>query len=595
MNMKKYIIILGIGLFTFFLSSCLKDYLDQAPTATGLSEEDVFSSLENFKLYFDKTYGSITASHNLHEMLNEHAGWDGFTDLLDPCKYNTAHMVKGGSFGEGFLSGFIGICYDAFANIRICNMSLEKIGLLKGTDQNAINDLIAQAHFVRAYSHLRAFRLWGPMPYITTVIGPYDQWDIARLSKHETLIRIAADMDTAATYFAQANLMRRDPGPGGAGHLNSPDQFRPNGVAAKAFKAQALLYAASPLNNELGIKDWEEAAKANWEAIQIAEEYSYALLDSSHYKLNFVGTTYTNEELWGWAAGTQDYGSPLICPMFTAGIGSVGGESPSQNAVDKFETKWGDPLNTEEDRINASDAGHYNEQDPYANRDPRFYIDVIYNQAPLIGYGQADIFYEMQGGTPVYGELLNQDYMGVTQTGYYNRKYWGDQSILNKVEVQISEPLIRLAELYLNYAEATNEAYGPNTPAPGASMTAIQAINVIRSRIGMADVLPELTQSKDVFRQRIKNERAVELICEGHYYDDIRRWMDAPVTMSGPVYKVDIEKVPVSSNYPTGFKYSRNVPIPANHQTGWKNAMYYFPFPMEDTYKMKNFVTNESW
>lgn len=477
-------------------------------------------------------------------------------------------------------------------------MSLENIDKLEGVEQRAIDDLIAQAYFVRAFAHFTLFKIWGPMPYITKVIGENDQWDIPRLSGHETLMRIAADLDTAAIFFEEANLMRRDPGPNTLGHLNDPDQFRPNGVAAKALKARVLLYAASPLSNELGVKDWEEAAKANWEAIQIAEEYNYTLLDYSHYKDNFVGPNYTNEQLWAWNAGDRNYRSSdmsgIVNGVFGANKRTFSGEGPSQNAVDMFETQWGDPLNTQADRDIATAIGHYNEQDPYVNRDPRFYIDIIYNQAPLIGYGQADIFYEIIDGVPVYGELLDQEYLGITQTGYYSRKQWGNQSVKNKISVSITDPLIRLTELYLNYAEAANEAWGPNMPAPGATMTAVQAINIIKNRVLMPDVLSKFTTSKELLRPRIKNERNVELIFEGHYYFDIRRWMDAPETMLKGMDKMNIEKVPVSGAYPTGFKYTRSRVV-SNHQTNWHDAMYYFPFLSVDNFKMKNFITNVSW
>ena len=157
---------------------------------------------------------------------------------------------------------------------------------------------------------------------------------------------------------------------------------------------------------------------------------------------------------------------------------------------------------------------------------------------------------------------------------------------------------MRLGEVYLNYAEAANEAYGPNTPAPGASMTAVDAINLIRTRIGMLPVLAAYTTDKDAFRPRIKNERTVELMQEGgHYYFDIRRWMDAPVTMSSTLYGMDIEKLPTGYSplaYPTGYRYNR-VPLPDTRQTKWKNAMYYLPFMVDDIYKMKNFIPNENW
>jgi hypothetical protein len=153
---------------------------------------------------------------------------------------------------------------------------------------------------------------------------------------------------------------------------------------------------------------------------------------------------------------------------------------------------------------------------------------------------------------------------------------------------------MRLTELYLNYAEAANEAYGPNGKAPGASMSAVDAINHIRSRIGQAVVQSQFTASKEIFRERIKNERNVELAYEGHYYFDIRRWMDAPKAYAGPIMGVQIEKVAKSDVYPTGFKYTR-YPLEALRQSSWKDAMYYLPFNPEDNFKMKNFVPNEVW
>jgi hypothetical protein len=361
-------------------------------------------------------------------------------------------------------------------------------------------------------------------------------------------------------------------------------------VAAKAYKARALLYAASPLNNENGIADWEAAAVANWEAIEIAKSYGYQLLSAADYKTNYIGTTYTNEQIWGYYAGTFGYNqtlSGLINGIFSNSKSSWSGDCPTQNAVDKFETSWGDPLNTQADRDAAIAAGHYNEQVPYVNRDPRFYIDIIYNTAPLVGYGTAKIY---QGG-----ELLDPAYLGITYTGYYMRKRWGDQSTKNRITPRYTDPLIRLGELYLNYAEAANEAYGPNTTAPGANMTAVQAINFIRARIGQPQVLSKYTGNTEDFRPRVKNERTVELMQEGgHYYFDIRRWKDAPVSMAGPLYGMLIEKVTVTPQYPTGYKYTR-VPLPANRQSKWKDAMYYLPFMVQDVYKMKNFVPNESW
>lgn len=615
--MKKYIFIVLLVMVSMIIApSCLEDYLDQAPES-GLSQEEVFTKYENFKLFFDAVYEgrkyfsggwrdyNIRTGFPLYfNMWDQKYGWEGMTDCADQGRY-----MEGQAFKSGQVSAFINkFTYDGkrrpvlesmFTVIRVCNTCIQNIDLIQDASQQDKDDLLGQAHFVRAFAHFTLMKIWGPMPYLTKVIGPDDQWDIPRLSKYETLHQIALDLDTAAVKLEAAGQMRRDALPGQPGHLTSPDMKRPNGVAAKGLKARALLYAASPLNNDKGQSAWEDAAKAAWEAIELSKQYGYDLLSQADYKKNYVGTEYTNEMLWGWYAGTMTYNTgntrAYIGGIFQSSKSSASGMMPTQNFIDKFETKWGDALNTESDRNAANSAGHYNEQDPYKDRDPRFYIDIIYNQAPLIGYKQADIWYQVKSdGSFTYGNMLDQSYLGITKTGYMLRKYWGDQSVKNKTRPKYSDPLIRLGELYLNYAEAANEAYGPNGAAPGASLTAVQAANVIRGRVGMPDIQSQFLSSKDAFRERIKNERNIELCFEGHYYFDIRRWMDAPKSMAGPLMGVDIEKVSKSAEYPTGFKYTR-YPLEALRQSRWKDAMYYLPFNSEDNFKMRNFVPNEVW
>lgn len=602
--MKKYIVIFCFGL-ALLLPSC-KKYLDKVPDS-GLTEKEVFSKYENAKAFFDVVYlpAGVFKASGLGVSTMGSLNLEDVTDFADAGRVMWNAYHKWGPLGDNVGPHFYnGILIPAFKHIRISNMILENIDMIQNGTQEDIDDLIAQAHFVRAFSHFELFRYWGPMPYITKVIGPDDQWDIPRLSKHETMIRVAADMDTAAMYFERANRMRRDPLPGQTGHLNSPDQKRPTGVTAKAYKARALLYAASPLNNELGVKDWEEAAKANWEAIQLAEQYGYALLSAEDYKKNYVGSTYTNEQLWAWHYGTLPptgnnvINKKLFNGVFTNSPTNNSGINPTQGAVDMYETKWGDPLNTQADRDAATALDHYNEQDPFVNRDPRFYIDIIYNTAPIPGYGTAKIYTEVINGVVQGSELIpNTGFAGVTRTGYYLRKYWGGQSIKNPVSVLMSDPMIRLGELYLNYAEAANEAYGPNTPAPGASMTAVDAINKIRGRWSADELAPvqaRFTASTESFRPRVKNERNIELSFEGHYYFDIRRWMDAPITMAGPLMGNIPEKVPVSAAYPTGYRYSRK-PLSDDRQSRWYDAKYYLPFMTEDYFKMKAFDPGQVW
>ena len=614
--MKRYFnLFISIGLSLLLFTSCLNDYLDVSPES-GLTEKEVFSKYDNAKKFFDYVYldrkeASIsTAFKFCWSTSTQKFSLESLTDMSDTGRRQTAQLFKAGNiypnttlldFSDGGLKfGFFNPMWRA---TRIANITLEHIDEIQDVNILDYYDLKAQAFFVRGFCLFEVFRSWGPMPHITKPLGPNDLWDIPRPSKHETCMSAAADLDSAVYYFEKAGRMRRDPGPGLAGHLNHPDQKKPNGVAAKAIRARVLLYAASPLNNELGTTDWENAAVANWDALKVAEQYSYALLSLADYKKNYNGVPYSNEQLYGWTPGKYSSSSQflqfLIPGVMKAGTGTTNSsEDPTQNTVDKYETIYGEPLLTQADRDAATAAGHYNEQDPYVNLDPRFYISILYNQAPLVGWtnNKAQIYQESPagGGAVTYSELLNRSFTGYTNTGYYQIKRWGGESTKNNGSGYYTEPVIRLTELYLNYAEAANEAYGPNGSAPGATMTAVDAINFVRNRVGMPPVRSEFTVDKDAFRARIKNERTIELAFEGHYFYDIRRWMDAPAIYQSTLYGMVIEKVPVSTAYPTGFKYSR-APIPADRQISWKPAMYYFPFSGGDYDKMLNFVAGDKW
>ena len=227
--MKKYItILLAPVLLTVLLSSCIESFLDKAPES-GLTTADVFSKYDNFKRFFDaiyegnksdagtwRAYNIKTAFSLYFDFWDQKYTMESLTDMSDMGRLMDSQVIKGGS-----ISAIINkMTYDRqrrpilgsmFETIRICNMSIKNIDLLKDVSPIDINDFKGQAHFVRGFAHFELFRLWGAMPYLNKVIGPDDAWDIPRLSKHETLMRIAADMDTAAMYFEKANLMRRDP------------------------------------------------------------------------------------------------------------------------------------------------------------------------------------------------------------------------------------------------------------------------------------------------------------------------------------------------------------------------------------------------
>lgn len=626
-NFKK--IVLAV-LLAMMLPSCLEKYLDEAPDA-GLTTDVVFSKYTNILKFFDSVYDgqrvisgttydyNIKTAHPLYFAYRMEYTWDSMTDMSDNGRQYESQSIKGGQMG-GTVDKFAGpvssknvpILPSMFECIRICNMTLKNVNKLQDAQRVDIDDLIGQAHFIRAYAHFALFRIWGPMPFISQVLNPGEEFDLSRLSRYETCKKISQDFDTAYVYFRKAGIMRRDADL----LLSNSKQFRPAGVAALGMKARALLYAASPQNNKNGVTDWQDAAKACWAAIDSSKFYGFAMQTAANssgnlkqaYKNNFMNVARTNEQLWSYYA---NYNNPNIAnPNYSIGLTTIqsmtngvfaqqatamSGENPTQNFVDRFETKWGEPLNTPADRTAATALAHYSEQDPYNNRDPRFAWGIIYNQTTEVaGYNPANIYYETINGKQMFSELLNYAaFLGVTRTGYYQRKSIYDSNTKVTTSYNVTDPLIRVAELYLNYAEAAAQGFGgENGIAPGAGMSATQAVNQVRNRVGMPNLPTGLIPAN--FLKRLKNERIIELCFEGHYYFDIRRWLDAPVSMGQVLYGMDIEKVPVSTAYPKGFKYMR-VPLPADRQSLWKDEMYTFPFTTEDNYKMKNFTPNPIW
>lgn len=617
--MKKPILLVLAALSTL-VSACT--FLDIDPE-TGLDENQVFSTWDNYKAYFNNVYEGKSGDYHVNIKLgyplyidfnNRRFTWNALTDMCDAGRLLRAQQIKAGALGANVTEWTTStsrrpISYSMFRIIRVANKCIENIDMVQNAKQIDKDDLIGQAYFVRAFAHFTLCRVFGGMPYLDKALEADDNWDMARLTAWETYTRCAEDLDRAFDYFVAAGKVRRDAGPGSEGHLTSSDMEYPSGVAAKALKARCLLYAASELNNLHGQSDWEAAAEACAEAIRIAEEQGYAMLPFEEWSSNFYGTKYTNEHIWAWNYGSSKinisnwsacFGFPVS--NFTNGCG----DCPTQNFVDRFETLDGDPLLTEADRETAAELGHYNEQDPYANRDPRFDKTILHDGSIVSGCPTGiNIYYDPETGTYPASSLNNNnrsfgiawgsnDSKGYSNTGYYVNKLWNG-ALGTTPAYQHTDPLIRMAELYLNYAEAANEAYGPNGSAGGLSLTALDAVNKVRERAGMPDVLGKFTGDASLLRERIRNERCVELAFEGHhYYYDIRRWKIAPQTMTQTLMGIYIEKVPVSEEYPIGRRYVRQ-PIPGNRQANWKTPMYYLPFPAEEANKMQNFVNNELW
>ncbi|MBL7969307.1 MAG: RagB/SusD family nutrient uptake outer membrane protein [Prolixibacteraceae bacterium] len=652
--MKKisYITLL---LFSLLLATACKEYLDIAPES-GLEEETVFTKYENFLPFFNKVYnmkaGSNSRDFNIRlahpryiDYIDQKLMIDGLTDACDQGRIMIAQPIKQGVFGQEINK----FTYDQdrrpvldamFRVIRTCNLTLENIDRVKDApSQEELDDIRAQAYFIRGYAYFALCRFWGGMPYIYKPLATDQSWDLKRLSAKDTYIAIAADCDTAYTYFVKAKRIRRDAREGGNTSADiTADKYQayPSGVAAKALKSRALLYAASPLyNTQNDTKLWENAAIAAKDAIEVALANNFSLLAMKDWYRNCYENQYTNEQLWAWNYGSKGYGDGANDSYMCAAFKNNNGTSsacPTQNLVDRYENTSGDVLTTESDRTKALAAGRFHPQDPYytANTkvklDPRFYQTIFHNgqaitwasilKSPHTILNQMNTWrYLAPDGKYIYGDHNLPDteggLRGFSRTGYYMKRLTGDQSVRNQKTWHYTEPTFRLGELYLNYAEAVNEMSGPNGSVAGYPLTAKDALNVIRTRAQMPNVKDEFLGSKESFRPRIKNERVVELMFESdHYYFDTNRWKDSEILRNQVLYgmSVDVVDGAPTADYPhggTSFPYTKKAfhyvykrePLDVSRQIKFTPKMYYWPFNIDDYFMFKNFdmSLNPSW
>lgn len=611
------------------MNSC--NFLDVDPEL-GLSEEEVFETYSNFSSYFHWIYESnsgknmerlLIAFPFYYDLFQQYSfSWYNTTDMSDAGLLGfTQQYIKQGAMTQDFLSR---VTFDTskadnkpvaramFTAIRRCNITIRNIDKCKNATESQLKDLLGQAYAIRGFAHFTLCRLFGGMPYLDHPLEADEEWDLPRASAHDTYVRAAEDLYKGYELLKEAGFARR----------NTPEDLaneylvRINGTAAIAIRARALLYAASELNNQNGQEDWIAAADAAAEALQAALDAGFTLLSKDDYMKNFYGQRTTNETIWGWEYQAKDNHKNFqgIFAYPQSNLTTTGtrpsGTCPTQNFVNRYETDKGDPLNTEAERQAAIAAGHYNPQNPYANRDPRFDLVIVHDGQKNSNASEKviHIYYDTKKKTyPVntfkgnakvtfgiaWGTKDNDSH-GYSNTGYYCKKYWDGQLGNKQTSHYHVDPLVRLAELYLNYAEAVNEAYGPDGKAGSIGLTAVEAANIIRNRVGQCSFADKYTADKDVFRERLRNERCVELAFEGHhYYFDIRRWKTAPQLLNQTLYGMYIESIDKSAEYPVGRKYEVR-PLPDNRQGVWKDYMYYLPFPDTEAYKMKNFV-NWTW
>ena len=562
MNTKffRYVFVsMAVG-SAFTLCSC-NDFLDREEDSF-IDKTATFDSYNRTKQYL--TYAYSLLPEGLNRFSGDALLGAATDDACFAIESSNIQQFNNGSWNalsnpdnvwDRYFAG-IAKCCTLLENSNHINLDISRLDPAKRVEyENNLKDIRmwrAEAHFLRAYFNFELLKRYGPIPIIKSTLDiNKDYSDTPRPTMKEVVEFIANDCDMAAD-SVELTPWR-----------NMNDAFgRATKGAALALKSRLLLYAASPLYVDFG--DIDEANKPSdatlWKA---AADAAKAVIDLNQYALapaydDLFKNDFQNKEYI--FVRRYPSNSDFEKSNFPVSYGGKGGTNPSQNLIDDYEMldgtafDWSDPVK----------AAH-----PFENRDERLLATVLMNGVLFKGKRIATY----PGGADA---MPNPN---ATKTGYYLRKFLNEN-----VNIQTGGgsdghvvPLFRLAEIYLNYAEALNE-YDPTNPDIAVYL------NKIRERVSLPDVPSGLTQEQ--MRTLIHHERRVELAFEEHRFWDVRRWKVASSTLGAPVKGVKITQDDAGN-----FTYS---PVQVEQRV-FQPKMYWYPIPQSEVLKLHHWEQNKGW
>ncbi len=539
--MKTRISLLAILFFSLVFSGC-QEYLEPNPD-NRLTLDVVLASPEYAEGFLMKAYRGLPTNYNFMEDV---ASDDAVTN--DPAS-NAVSMNTGGWSAQ---NNPIGKWNGAYERILYINTFLENMeGVEWSWESTLQNDLFAK----KLRSEARALRAWynfqllqyhagvgenGELlgfPIVDKVLDQNDDYEVPRSSFTDCVNFILTDCDEALK-----NLPDKWENTGDAlvDQVNGVrNNNRITGLAVRLLKSKVVLYAASPSYAASGFT-MQQAAQLAADVM----DRNGGLSGLKASDLEFYDDPASSEIIWASARLTNQ--TNWESDNFPPSLFGDGQTGPSQNLVDAFPMADGTPA--------PSGAS-------YANRDPRLGKYILYNGA---SYKGSTIYTYTGSGIDAPGSDRNS-----TKTGYYLKKFLQDGVDINPA---LSSPVggqhfytyARYTEALLNYAEAANEAVGPNDQLFGYA--ALEVMEAIRKRAGITNDLYLANLDKEGMRELIRNERRIELCFEGHRFWDIRRWGLADVMKeSAKGVRIEADQVTMSvvnvegRNYDAHHKYG---PIP---------------------------------
>lgn len=458
-----------------------------------------------------------------------------------------AHYYKGINDANFYLNNLVGLTFDDW-----------KYGDEYEDWMKEYPNYEHEVRFLRAFFYFELVKRYQNVPLLTKEVTKEEANVAEPTSANEILDFIISECTDVAEVLP-VNY---------SGFGKDKETGRVTKGVALALKARAALYAASPLFNPANDKSkWVAAAEAAYEIIGNQSELGYSL-DKSFANLFGAKNNTSKEVIWARPTGMNNEFESSNFPM-----GVKGGKTstcPTENLASAFEMKTGKPFDWKNEAMKSN---------PYANRDPRFYLTIVHNGMKWPADKAVEIWEGGANGLP----LTN-----ATTTGYYLCKYV-NKSISFEPGAPTSKAhhnwiLFRYAEVLLNYAEAMVNAYGSLThTTEKCGMTALQAVNIVRGRDGVKMPALSDTLSADEFLKRVKNERRVELAFEGHRFWDLRRWK--ALDESKEIYGVKITKRDTKVVYERDMLETRTI----------DDKLYFYPIAATELFKNDKLVQNPGW
>ena len=628
------------------MTSCT-DYLDKEADST-VSEDVAFVNFNNFQGYVEEMYNCIPDKEKCYwvtsfnwgddEIMNSGLGDSHMTHQVDLGAFrnwstNNQNWLYRNSTNPTSTNKFDHSLWPhAWYCIRKANKGLENLDKLTVASQEEKNIIAGQLYFFRAWWYEELMQWFGGLPYLKHSIEATQKMEYPRLSYQECADSCAEDFRKAADLLP----VNWDKTTVGRKTLGKND-LRINKITALGYLGKVLLWASSPLMEhgaELdGKKTYDynkeyarRAAEAFGELLALVEsgqtQYALAEFDysdiynhikSSSAKTCYSDIFYTTGQNWKMPGSTEAL---------------MRGPSTDFNGSNwNFTKTWGTKINSlvEHDNVIHQPTANYvnyaygmanglpitdpnsgfDPEHPFKNRDPRFYHDIIFDGFKYVNTtipaGDAS---RNQQYTGFYTGGQTRDAANASRTGYYTQKlvphtankFDGTYNWSGSLHVYL--PYMRLADIYLMYAEACAAFGGASAKSTNYGKTAEDAINVLRDRVGSGHVNASYVADDHKFMDEVRRERAAELAFEGFRFNDLQRWLLLTV------YPYNIKTSQEFDRQENESFFKNNDPRDAK-VSNWREENivtrvfgtkhYWFPLLDRDIYLYKDFPQNPGW